>query len=550
MTIQTAGTPILILKEGTSRSRGRDAQHANIMAARIVAEAVKTSLGPKGMDKMLVDTFGDITITNDGATILDEMDIEHPAAKMMVEVAKTQDKEAGDGTTTAVILTGELLKQAEELITKDIHPTIVVDGYRKSIEAALEAIEEFAIKVDPVDREMLKKIAITSIAGKVIAETKDYLSDISVDAVLQVAEKSDSGYKVDLDNIKVEKKEGGALTDTRLLKGVLLDKEVVHPGMPKRIDDAKIALLDCALEMEKTELDAKINIENPEQMKAFLDEETNLLKNLANKIETVGANVVICQKGVDDTVQHFLARKGILAVRRVKSSDMEKVSKATGAGIVSSVDSLSSGDLGNAKLVEERTIADDKMTFIEECENPKAVTILIRGGTERLVDEAERSLHDALCVIRDVIEEPKVVGGGGAPEAELSARLRQFADTLSGREQLAVQAFSEALEYVPLTLAENSGLDPIDILVELRAKHEKGELWAGVDIFSGEITDMTKLDVYEPLAVKKQILKSAGEASIMILRIDDIIASTKMEAPSGPPGGPGGAGMGGPGEEF
>jgi len=520
------------------------------MAARIVAEAVKTSLGPKGMDKMLVDAFGDITITNDGATILDEMDIEHPAAKMMVEVSKTQDKEVGDGTTTVVILVGELLKQAEELIAKDIHPTIVIDGYMKSVETALKAIEEFAIKVDPVDREMLKKIAMTSIAGKVIAETKDYLSDISVDAVLQVAEKTDSGYKVDLDNIKVEKKEGEALTDTRLLKGVLLDKEVVHPGMPKRIDNAKIAILDCALEMEKTELDAKINIENPEQMKAFLDEETNLLKNMAGKIEAVGANVIICQKGIDDTVQHFLARKGILAVRRVKSSDMEKVSKATGGKLVSSVDSLSSGDLGSAKLVEERKIADDKMTFIEECKNPKAVTLLIRGGTERLVDEAERSLHDALCVIKDVIEEPKVVGGGGAPEAELRTRLRQFADTLSGREQLAVQAFSEALEYIPLTLAENSGLDPIDILVELRARHEKGELWAGVDIFSGEITDMTKLDVYEPLVVKTQMLKSAGEATIMLLKIDDVIASAKMAAPSGPPGGPGGAGMGGPGDEY
>ncbi len=550
MAVQSAGTPVLILKEGTSRNRGRDAQHANIMAAQIVAEAVKTSLGPKGMDKMLVDTFGDITISNDGATILDEMDIEHPAAKMMVEVSKTQDKEVGDGTTTAVILAGELLKQAEELIAKDIHPTIVIDGYRKAVEAALKMIEDFAIKVDPMDKEMLIKVAMTSIAGKVIAETKDYLSDVSVNAVLQVAEKTDSGYTVDIDNIKVEKKEGEALTDTRLLKGVLLDKEVVHPGMPRRIEEAKIAILDCALEMEKTELDAKINIENPEQMKAFLDEEASLLKGMANKIETIGANVVICQKGIDDTVQHFLARKGVLAVRRVKSSDMEKVSKATGGKIASSVDSLSSDDLGYAKLVEERKIANDKMTFIEECKNPKAVTILIRGGTERLVDEAERSLHDALCVIKDVIEEPKVVAGGGAPEAELSARLRQFADTLSGREQLAVQAFGEALEYIPLTLAENSGLDPIDILVELRARHEKGELWAGVDIFSGEITDMTKLNVYEPLAVKKQILKSAGEASTMILKIDDVIASAKMAAPSGPPGGPGGEGMGGAGEEY
>jgi thermosome len=518
------------------------------MAARIVAEAVKTSLGPKGMDKMMVDTFGDITITNDGATILDEMDIEHPAAKMMVEVSKTQDKEVGDGTTTAVILSGELLKQAEELISKDIHPTIVIDGYRKAAESALTLLEEFCIDVDPLDKEMLRKISITSIAGKVVAETKEYLSDIAVDAILQVAEKTDSGYRVDLDNIKVEKKEGGALTNTRLLKGVLLDKEVVHPGMPKRIDNAKIAILDSALEMEKTELDAKINIENPEQMKAFLDEESSLLKKMAEKIAAVGANVVVCQKGIDDTVQHYLARNGILAVRRVKSSDMEKVSKATGGRVASSVDAITKEDLGYAKLVEERKVADDKMTFIEECKNPKAVTIIVRGGTERLVDEAERSLHDALCVIKDVVEEPKVVAGGGAPEAELSTRLGRFADTLSGREQLAVQSFAEALEYIPLTLAENSGLDPIDILVELRARHEKGEIWAGVDVFSGEVTDMTKLDVYEPLSVKKQIIKSSGEASTMILKIDDVIASSKMRAPSGPPGGP--EGMGGAGEEY
>ncbi len=542
MAAQVAGTPVLILKEGTSRSRGRDAQHANITAAKIVAEAVKSSLGPKGMDKMLVDTFGDITITNDGATILNEMDIEHPAAKMMVEVSKTQDKEVGDGTTTAVILTGELLKQAEDLISKDIHPTIIIDGYGRATEAALKMIEEFAIGVNPADKKMLRKIAITSIAGKVIAESKEYLSDIAVEAVLQVAEKTDSGYKVDLDNAKVEKKEGGALTDTRLLKGVLLDKEVVHPGMPRRVDNAKIAILDCALEMEKTEPDAKINIENPDQMKAFMDEEANLLKNMAEKIAAAGADVVVCQKGIDDTVQHFLARKGILAVRRVKSSDMERLAKATGGRIASSVDDLAPEDLGYAKLVEERKIADDKMTFIEECKNPKAVTILVRGGTERLVDEAERSLHDALCVIKDVMEEPKVVAGGGSPEAELSARLREFADTLTGREQLAVQSFAESLESIPLTLAENSGLDPIDILVELRARHEKGELWAGVDMFSGEVTDMTKLDVYEPLAVKKQIIKSAGEASTMILKIDDVIASAKMKEPKAPPGGPEGEG--------
>ncbi|MBS7655065.1 TCP-1/cpn60 chaperonin family protein [Candidatus Bathyarchaeota archaeon] len=535
---ELAGTPILILKEGTTRSRGREAQHANITAAKIIAETVKSSLGPKGMDKMLVDSFGDVTITNDGATILDEVDVQHPAAKMMVEVAKTQDNEVGDGTTTAVVLAGELLTKAEELIDKDVHPTIIVDGYRTAAEKALGFLNEIAIKVEPTDKEFLKKVAKVAVASKLLSEYKDYIADLTVNAVLQVAEKTPEGYKVDIDDIKVEKKAGESLMDTKLVKGVVLDKEVVHPGMPKRIDNAKIALLNCPLEIEKTEMDAKINIETPEQMDAFLKEEERMLKEMVEKIAKAGANVVICQKGIDDMAQHFLAKKGILAVRRAKESDMEKLAKATGGRIITNLDDLSSKDLGFAKIVEERKVADDKMTFIEGCKNPKSVTILVRGGAERIVNEAERAIHDALCVIRDVVVDPRVVGGGGAPETEVARKLRQYAEKLAGKEQLAVLAFAEALDSIPMTLSENAGLDPIDIITELRSKHDKGEMWAGVDIFSGKVSDMTKNDVYEPLVVKTQVIKSASEAATMILRIDDVIAASKTKEEKGPPKGP------------
>ncbi len=548
MSLPSAGIPVLILKEGSSRTRGREAQHNNIMAAKIVAEAVKSSLGPRGMDKMLVDSFGDVTITSDGRTILDEMDVQHPAAKMMVEVAKTQDNEAGDGTTTSVILAGELLSKAEELINKNIHPTIIIDGYKRAMEKALETLEKIAIPVDLNSaeyKEYLKKAAMTAMASKLVAEYKEYLAEIAVEAILQVAEKVDGKYKVDIDDVKVEKKPGESLKDTKLVKGIVLDKEVVHPGMPKRLENAKIALLDAPLEIEKTEFDAKLNIESPEQMEAFLNQEEEMLREMVEKIAAIGANVVLCQKGIDDMAQHFLAKKGILAVRRIKKSDVEKLAKATGARIITNLEDADPSDLGFASLVEERKIGDDKMTFIEGCKNPRSVTILIRGGTERIVDEAERSIHDALHVVKDIVEEPKVLAGGGAPEIETAKVLRKYAESFSGKEQLAVKGFAEALEVIPATLTENAGLDPIDILSELRAKHEKGEIWAGIEVNSGKIENMANVGVFEPLSVKKQVIKSATEAATMILKIDDIIAAGKAKTPSVPPkGSPEGQGAG------
>jgi len=547
--VPAGATPVLILKEGSSRSRGREAQHANIMAAKIVAETVKSSLGPKGMDKMLVDSFGDVTITSDGRTILDEMDIQHPAAKMMVEVAKTQDNEAGDGTTTAVITSGELLGKAEELIEKNVHPTIIIDGYKKASEKALEVLDKIAIPTEAKVEEYSKKVAMTSMASKLVAEHREHLAELAVKAILEVAEKEGGKYKVDIEDVKVEKKPGESISETKLIQGIVLDKEVSHSGMPKRVEKAKIALLDAALEIEKTEFDAKINIESPEQMDAFLKQEEEILREMVDKIVAAGANVVLCQKGIDDMAQHFLARKGILAARRIKKSDMEKLAKATGGKIITNLDAISSADLGHASLVEERKIGEDKMTFVEGCKHPRAVTILIRGGTERIVAEAERSLHDALCVVRDVVEEPKILAGGGAPELEVSRMLKKYAETLPGREQLAVKSFAEALEVVPMTLTENAGLDPIDVLSELIARHEKGETWAGIEVHSGKVQDMNQAGVFEPLAVKKQIVKSATEAASMILKIDDVIAAGKMKAPPTPPGGPpGGAGYPGAGE--
>ena len=547
MSTELAGTPVLILKEGASRSRGHDAQRTNIMAAQIVAESVKSALGPKGMDKMLVDSFGDVTITSDGRTILDEMDIQHPAAKMMVEVSKTQDDEAGDGTTTAVIIAGELLGKAQDLIEKNVHPTVIIDGYRKAAEKALETLEKIAISVGSTEKSWLKKVAITSMASKLVAEQKEQLADIAAEAILHVAEKSEEGYKADLDDVMVDKKPGESLSDTKLIHGIVVDKEVVHPNMPKRVEKAKIALLDAALEIEKTEFDAKINIESPDQMEAFLQQEENMLKDMVEKVTANGVNVVIAQKGIDDLAQHFLARKGILAVRRVKKSDMEKLAKATGGKVITNLDDITASDLGYAELVEERKIGDDKMTFIEGCKNPKAVAILIRGGTERIVAEAERSIHDALCVARDVVREPKILAGGGAPEMEMARALKKYAESLPGREQLAVMSYAEALEAVPNTLSENAGLDPIDIISELRARHEKGEVWAGIEVLDGKVKNMEKAGVFEPLAVKKQIIKSATEASTMLLKIDDIIAAGKARAPPMPPQGPPGMGGMGPG---
>ena len=533
------GQPVLILREGATRSRGKEAQRSNIMAARIVAETVKSSLGPKGMDKMLVTGFGDVTITNDGATILKEMDIQHPAAKMMVEVSKTTDDEVGDGTTSVVVFAGKLLEKAEDLLNQNIHSTIIVDGYKIATDKALEVLAEIAIPIQPKDKKMLKKAAMTSLETKMISADRDLLSDITIDAVMKIAQKTDEGYRVDIEDIKVEKKAGESMGETKLIEGIILDKEVVHPGMPKLIQDAKIALINGPLEVEKTEFSAKINIENPEEMKAFLDEEEKVLKGMADKIVAAGANVLICQKGIDDLAQHYLAKRGVLAVRRASESNMEKLAKATSGKIVVNIDGLTSQDLGYAKIVEERKVGGDKWVFIEGCKNPQAITILIRGGTSKVVDEAERAIHDAICVVRDLVQRPFIVAGGGAPEAEVASRLRKWAEKLSGKEQLAALGFAEALEVIPVALAENAGLDPVDVLVDLRAHHGKGEIWAGVSM-EGGVKDMTEAEVYEPLAVKEQIIKSANEVASMILRIDDVIAAGKSAGGGMPPKGPGG----------
>jgi len=543
-----AGTPVLILREGSSRSRGRDAQRNNIMATKVVAEAIKSSLGPRGMDKMLVDSLGDVVITNDGATILKEMEIEHPAAKMMVEVSKTTDTEVGDGTTSAAVLAGELLKKAEELLDNDVHPSIIVEGYEIAAKKALEYLKEMALAANPEDREILKKVAITALSSKIVRESSKLLSDLTVDAILRVANKENGTYKASLDDVKVEKKAGGSILDTKLIDGIILDKEVVHSGMPKRIRNARIALINSPLEIEKTEFDAKINIERPEQIKEFMDEEQRILREMADKVVSSGANVLVCQKGIDDMAQHFLAKAGVLAVRRAKESDMEKASKATGARVVSRISDLVPSDIGQAGMVEERKVGEDKWVFIEECKNPKSVTIFIRGGTEKFVDEAERAVHDALMVVKDVVVYPHIVAGGGAPEVEVALRLNKFAEQISGKQQLAVRRFAEAMEVIPTALAENSGLDSIDIITELRHRHESQEKWAGVDVHNRKVSDMYDLNVIEPLSVKEQIIKSSGAAACSILRIDDVIAAAKPKAPpTPPPGGPGMGGMGGMG---
>ena len=535
------GMPVLILKEGASQTKGRDAQKNNIAAAKLISEVVKSSLGPRGMDKMLVDGLGDVTITNDGATILKEIDVQHPAAKMMVEISKATDNEVGDGTSSVVVLAGALIEKAEELITKDVHPTIIVDGYRKSALKSIEIFNQIAQKIDGGNKSELIKVAKTSMQTKLVSKESNELSEIVVNAALQVSESNDSGYLVDIDDVKVEKKAGGSLRDTKLIKGIVLDKEVVHGGMPKRIEKAKIALVNSALEIEKTEFDAKINISSPDQMKMFLEEENKMLKNMVDKIISSGANVIICQKGIDDVAQHYLAKSNILAVRRVKESDMTKLARATGARTVNNLEDLSSKDLGSADLVEERKVETDKWVFIEGCKHPKAVTILIRGGSQRVVDEADRSIHDALMVTKDVMEKPFIVAGGGSPESFVAGKLRDWSSTLSGREQLAADKFAESLEVIPLALAENAGMDPIDTLTELRSKQAKGSKWSGIDARSGKVVDMSKLDIVEPLIVKEQIIKSATEVASMILRIDDVIASSKSGA-GGPPGMPPGMG--------
>lgn len=539
MAAQLGGIPVLLLKEGAQRTVGREAQRANIMAAKAVAETIRTALGPKGMDKMLVDSLGDVTITNDGAAILDEIEVQHPAAKMMVEVAKAQDTEVGDGTTTAVILAGELLKNAEVFLDKNIHPTVIISGFKKAAEKVREVWEAMSMPVSIDDTEVLRKVALTAMSGKVVAAVRDHFANIAVDAVRQVAERREKGYVADVDNIQVVKKQGGSLFETQLIYGLIIDKEVVHPGMPKRVEDPKIALLDCPLEIEKTEFDAEIRISDPAQMRAFQEKEEEILKAYVDKIKEAGANVVVCQKGIDDLAQHYLAKAGIMAARRAKKSDMEKLARATGAKIVTNINDLTEADLGNAKLAEERKVAEDRMVFIEGCKNPRAVSVLIRGGFERIVDEAERALHDAFCVVRNVIVDGRMLAGGGAPEIEAAKKLREAG--IGGREQLAYEAFTNALEIIPRTLAENAGLDQLDVLVELRSSHAKeGGQWYGIDVYSGKPTDMMKLGVLEPLNVKLQAVKSAVEAASMILRIDDIIASAKMETkpPEKPPGAP------------
>jgi len=533
------GQPVLILKEGSTRNRGRDAQKSNITAAIIVSEVVKSTLGPRGMDKMLVDSLGDVTVTNDGATVLDEIDVQNPAAKMMVEVAKTQDDEVGDGTTTAVILAGNLLKRAQDLLDDDVHPTTIVAGYKKAADRAIEILESLGEPVKIDDKVTMKKVAMTAMHSKGLGGAREHFADIAIQAVQQVAEKRGDSMYADIDNVQLVKKEGKSLLDTELIKGVIVDKEVVHSGMPKQVKNAKIALLDCALEIEKTEISAEIRINDPSQMKAFLNEENQMMKGMVDKIKASGADVVLAQKGIDDTTQHYLAKAGILAVRRIKKSDIEKLARATGGKIVTNLDDLKPADLGKAGLVEERKIGDDKMVFVRECKDPRSVSVLIRAGLERLVDEAERALNDALSVVADVVNKPKVVTGGGAIEAALSKRLREYATKVGGREQLAIEAFADTLEMIPRTLAENGGLDPIDVMVELRAAHaKKGGENQGVDVIKGGIKDMKKLGVIEPLRVTEQAIRSAAEAASMILRIDDVIAAAKPP-PTPPPRGGG-----------
>jgi archaeal chaperonin len=534
-------TPIFILKEGTRRDKGKDAQYNNIMAARTIADTVRSSLGPRGMDKMLVDSMGDVVVTNDGVTILKEIDVEHPAAKMLVEVAKTQDEECGDGTTTAVVVAGELLKKAIDLIDANVHPTIITAGYRMAAQKAVETLEGLAIDVDISNKQALERIAMTAMISKQISGSREHFAKLAVEAIAMVAEKENGKYTVDVDNVQVVKKQGGSMEDTEMIKGMIIDKEPVNPAMPKRIPKAKIALVDAALEIKKTEIDAKIEITDPSQLQAFLDEEERMLRKMVEKIKSVGANVLICQKGIDDLAQHFLAKEKIFALRRVKKSDMEKLSKATGASIVSKIDELEVEDLGKADLVEMRHVQEDEMTFVTGCKNPKAVSILIRGGTQHVVEEIGRSLEDAMSVVAVAIEDGKMVTGGGSAAVELAMKLREYSASVGGREQIAIDAFASSLEVVPTALAENAGLDPIDVLIEMRKAHKANKKHAGINVYTGKVTDMLKENVLEPLRVGKQAINSATDAAVMILRIDDVIAS-KGGSPGGPPGGPGGMG--------
>ena len=541
LTTTASGQPVLILKEGTTRNRGKEAQRNNIMAARVIGEVLKTTLGPRGMDKMLIDSLGDITITNDGAAILSEIDVEHPAAKMMVEIAKTQDDMVGDGTTTAVVLASELLKRAEELLDQNIHPTIIISGYRKAAKKAVETMENIAITVENEDRQTLKKVAVTSMGSKAVGAAKDHFADIAIDAVKQIVEKRGDRTVADIDNVQLVKKTGKSLLESQLIRGLIIDKEAVHPGMPKSVERAKIALLDCPLEIEKTEISAEIRIRDPLQIKAFLNQENKMLEQMVEKVRASGAKVVFCQKGIDDMAQDFLAKAGIMAARRVKQSDMEKLARATGGRIVTDLTDLKAQDLGTAGLVEERKLGEDKMIFVEKCKDPRSVAVLIRAGLERMVDEAERAMTDALSVVSDVMETNKIVAGGGAVEVEVAKALRDYAAGVGGREQLAIESFADAVEVIPRALAENAGLEAIDVIVDMRSKHENQDgKYMGVNVYTGKVEDMREKGVVEPLVVKEQAIKSAAEAATMILRIDDVIAATKPRTEKTPPPSEGG----------
>ena len=541
MSATSKGTmPVVLLKEGSTENKGRDAQKNNISACKIVAEIVHTSLGPRGMDKMLVDSLGDVTITNDGATILKEIDVQHPAAKMMVEVSKTTDNEVGDGTTSAVVLSGALLDNAESLVEQDVHPTVIVDGYRKAGKKVAQYLKDISDVVDGTDKSILKRVAKTSMQTKLVRKDSDALAEMVVKAVTTVARKEGEAHVIDTDDIKVEKKAGASISDSAMIKGVVLDKEIVRADMQKRVSGARIALISAALEINKTETDAKINIQNPQQMKSFLDEENRMLKNMVDKVIGSGANVVLCQKGIDDMAQHYLAKAGVVAVRRVKESDLTKLAKATGARIVNNLDDLFEKDLGAAETVEERKIEEDRWVFVEGCRHPRAVTVLLRGGSQRVVDEAERSINDVIMVVKDVMEYPSIVAGGGAPETYAATRLRGWAKSLEGREQLAVEKFADALESIPLALAENAGMDPIDTLATLRSRQMRDEKWTGIDVMRARVSNMKSGDIVEPLAVKRQVVSAATEAACMVLRIDDVVVTAKSPSPP-----PGGEGMGG-----
>jgi len=567
--LQQPQTPVLLLKEGTTETKKEDAQKNNITAAKLIAQILKSSLGPRGLDKMLVDPMGDVTITNDGATILKEIEVQHPAAKMMVEVTKSVDNEVGDGTTSVAVFAGALLEKAENLINKKVHATVIVDGYKRALGKAVRILKDMATEIDPKDKGVLVKVAKTSMASKIVSGNSAILADLAVDAILKILEEqgsidsdartdsltssSKSKYRVDLDNIKIEKKAGASINDTRLIQGIVLDKEIVHGGMPKKMENARIALLNCALEVKKPEFDTRLNINTPQQMQKFIDEENNLLKSMVDKISSAGANVALCQKGIDDTAQHYLARAGILGVRRIKESDMSKLAKATGARMITNVNELNTEDLGYAQVVEEHQVETDKWVFIEGCENPKALSILLRGGSKKVVDEAERSVHDALMTIKDVIEYPYVIPGGGATEAVISQQIREWSNSLEGRAQLAAEQFADSIEIIPVVLAENAGMDPIDTQAQLRSKITSNEPRYGIDVLNKKIADMTSKNVYDPLAVKEHILNGATEVACMILRIDNIIAGSKSkDMPSGPgtdgghamPGGYGGGGYG------